>query len=236
MIKKVFFVIILFTSNQLDAQSNVLNQIITNTQNITENFSEEEVIKGLKEALQVASNIAVSNASKTNGFYKNSLIKIPFPEDAIQVKKALKKAGLESKINEFEISLNIAAEDASKVALEIFINQIKNLTLNDVYSILKGSNTEATDYLKENTHDELYNSFFPIVKNSINKVNLTKKWEVLSKHYNKIPLVKKVNPDLNAYVTLKAIEGLFILTAIEEEKIRNKVEYRTTELLQKIFQ
>ena len=236
MIKKVFFLIVLFTSNQLDAQSNILNQIITNTQNITENFSEEEVTKGLKEALQVASNIAVSNASKTNGFYKNNLIKIPFPEDAIQVKKVLKKAGLESKINEFEISLNRAAEDASKVALEIFINQIKNLTLNDVYSILKGSNTEATDYLKENTYDKLYNSFFPIVKNSINKVDLTKKWEALMKHYNKIPLVKKVNPDLNAHVTLKAIEGLFILTAIEEEKIRNKVEYRTTELLQKIFQ
>jgi len=236
MIKKVFFLIVLFTSNQLDAQSNILNQIITNTQNITENFSEEEVTKGLKEALQVASNIAVSNASKTNGFYKNNLIKIPFPEDAIQVKKVLKKAGLESKINEFEISLNRAAEDASKVALEIFINQIKNLTLNDVYSILKGSNTEATDYLKENTYDKLYNSFFPIVKNSINKVDLTKKWEALMKHYNKIPLVKKVNPDLNIYVTLKAIEGLFILTAIEEEKIRNKVEYRTTELLQKIFQ
>ena len=67
-------------------------------------------------------------------------------------------------------------------------------------------------------------------------MDLTKKWEALSKHYNKIPLVKKVNPDLNIYVTSKAIEGLFILTAIEEEKIRNKVEYRTTELLQKIFQ
>ena len=236
MIKKFFFLIVLFTSNQLEAQSNILNQVITNTQNITENFSEKEVTKGLKEALKVASNIAVSNASKTNGFYKNSLIKIPFPEDAIQVKKILKKAGLESKIKEFEISLNRAAEDASKVALEIFINQIKNLTLNDVYSILKGSNTEATDYLQENTYDELYNSFFPIVKSSIDKVDLTKKWEALSKHYNKIPLVKKVNPDLNTYVTLKAIEGLFILTAIEEEKIRNIVEYRTTELLQKIFQ
>jgi hypothetical protein len=198
----------------------------------------DDVAKGLIEALQVGAKNSAEKASKVDGFYKNPDLFIPFPPEAVKVKNALEKTGMKKQITEFELSLNRAAEEASKSALPILVEAIKGISFNDAMSILKGSNNSATLYLKDKTATALQATFKPIVKNAISKVQVTKYWENVAKAYNKVNVFaggKKVNPDLEAYITEKTIEGMFKLIAKEEEQIRTNPVARTTDLLKKIF-
>ena len=198
-------------------------------------LSKEEVVKGLKEALIIGANNSTSEASRKGGFNKNSLIRIPFPEDAKKVKQTLVKLGMQTQVNNFEGKLNEAAEEASNYAKEIFIDAIKKMSINDAMGILKGDDNSATNYLKEQTFKELYLSFKPSVRNSIKKVRLTEYWSVLVNRYNAIPLTKEVNTDLEDYITNKTIEGLFVLIEKEEKNIRNNPKSRVSETLQRVF-
>ena len=198
----------------------------------------DEVAKGLIETLQIGAKKSAEKASAVDGFYKNADIFIPFPQDAIKVKNTLIKAGMKKQITEFELSLNRAAEEAAKKALPIMVDAIKGITFSDAISILNGSKNAATIYLEEKTTSKLQVTFKPIVKEAISKVKVTKYWENVANAYNKLNMLsggKKVNPDLEAYITDKAIEGLFKLIAKEEAQIRDNPAARTTDLLKKIF-
>ncbi len=195
----------------------------------------EEVASGLKEALVQGITNGSSQASRKDGYFKNSLIKIPFPPDAIKVANTLRDLGLDRQVDRFIMTLNRGAEDAAKGAKPIFVNAIKQMTIQDAWGILKGENDAATQYLKRTTSKPLYSSFKPVIKNSLEKVRATKYYGDLVKRYNQIPLVEKVNPDLDDYATNMAIDGLFKLVAIEEGKIRKDPVARTTALLKKVF-
>ena len=139
------------------------------------------------------------------------------------------------KVDEFNESMNRAAEKAASEAKPIFISAIKDMTVKDAINIVKGSDNAATMYLKNTTSPQLIDKFKPVIKSSLDNVNATKYWSDLITIYNKIPLVKKMNPDLTAYVTGKAIDGLFVMIAKEELKIRKDPMARTSELLKKVF-
>jgi hypothetical protein len=129
----------------------------------------------------------------------------------------------------------MAAEKAAAEAKPIFVAAIKGMTVRDAITIVRGANNAATMYLKNTTSPELINKFQPIIKTSLDNVNATRYWSDLITIYNKIPLVRKMNPDLTAYVTQKAIDGLFIMIAKEELKIRKDPMARTSELLKRVF-
>jgi len=194
-----------------------------------------EVSKGLVEALIQGSKKSVQLASVKEGFNNNTLIRIPFPEDAKKMKTTLIKVGMTNQIKQFEKSINNAAELASKKALDILISAIKSMSLNDAFAILNGNDNAATQYLKKQTSSDLHSEFKPIIITAIAKVEVTKYWNPLVKRYNALPLTKKVNPDLEEYITAKTIEGLFVLIAQEEKNIRKNPKARVSELLQKVF-
>jgi enolase len=131
--------------------------------------------------------------------------------------------------------MNWAAEKAASEAKSIFLTAIKEMTVRDAVNIVKGTDNAATMYLKNNTSPQLIDKFQPIIKTSLDNVNATRYWSDLITIYNKIPMVKKMNPDLPQYVTQKAIDGLFIMIAKEELKIRKDPVARTSELLKKVF-
>lgn len=198
-------------------------------------LTNEEVIKGLKEALSIGTNNSAGIASKVDGFYKNPKIFIPWPEEAVDMKTKLTKLGMTKKIIEFETSLNRAAEEAALKAAPVFIDAITNMSLKDGFAILKGVDTAATNYLRKTTYQPLKQKFLPVVKEAVSKVKVTSYWQPLATAYNKLPGVKKQNPNLDEYVTNKAINGLMLLIADEEIKIRKDPMARVTELLKKVF-
>jgi hypothetical protein len=228
----VVFLIVLHTEAQVNLD-NIKNAV--GGQSTGSNLTNDEVIKGLREALTVGTNNATSLVSKTDGFFKNPSIKIPFPQDAIKVKNTCENLGMKPQVDKFVLTLNRAAEEASKEAAPIFINAIKSMSISDGFSILKGADNAATKYLQDKTSDELKVKFKPIVQQALKKVEITKYWNPLITRYNQVPGSQKMNPDLEEYVTLKALEGLFKMVAQEELKIRKDPAARVSDILKKVF-
>jgi hypothetical protein len=224
-----------------NAQSqNVLNDIKNQVNNAVQGgggsqLSNQDVVNGLKEALTIGTNNSTTATSKMDGFNKNPKIRLPFPQEAVKMKNTLEGLGMKPQVDKFVVSLNRAAEEAAKEAAPIFINAIKAMTIQDGFTILKGSENAATQYLNDKTTADLTAKFRPVVKAAIQKAEVAKYWKPLMTRYNKVPGVQRVNPDLEAYVTQKAIEGLFLMIAEEEMKIRKDPASRVTDLLKKVF-
>jgi hypothetical protein len=225
----IFFVIVILAACKAQDIKTVLNTVNSAT------LTNEDIVKGLKEALRVGTNNSVAGASKVDGFFKNATIKIPFPAEAQNVETKLRALGMGTQCDKFVETLNRGAEEASKTAGTIFLEAISKLTITDGMKILKGADNAATQYLKDNTTTSLKTAFLPIVKTALTKVEITKYWNPLATAYNKIPLVTPVNPDLDAYVTTKAMDGLFKLIAAEEYKIRKDPAARINDILKKVF-
>jgi len=198
-------------------------------------FSEEEAANALKETLKKGTEKGVNVLSIRNGYFANPKVKIPFPKNATKVADKLKQLGMQKKVDEVILSINRAAEDAAVLAKPIFVGAIKKMSIKDAIGIVKGNKTAGTDYLNRNTNSAVVNAFKPIIKNSLDKVNATKHWESIMTTYNKIPFVEKVNPELETYVTEKAISGLFFMLAQQEIAIRENPKERTSALLKKVF-
>lgn len=198
-------------------------------------LSVKETTEGLVEALLVSADVSSGKAASKDGFYKNMAIKILFPPEVVKVRDAAIKIGMKPLVDEFELSLNRAAEDAAKQSKPILVKAIKRIKFNDVWEILFGGKTAATDFLRLKTEAELIAAFRPVVKESIGREEVTKHWKPLADAYNSIPFVNKVNPDLEAYVTQKTVDGLFMLIAEEEQRIREHPIARVSQLLRKVF-
>jgi hypothetical protein len=209
-------------------------QKVLQNANPSTGLSSDEIASGLKEALNVGANNASQKLSAVDGFFKDAAIKILMPEEAQKVEKTLRNMGMGKLVDNAILSMNRAAEDASKQAAPIFIGAIKQMTIKDAVGILKGGDFAATDYLKDKTTTSLTEAFRPVIENSLKKVDATKYWNTLFSTYNKFS-VQKVNPDLSAYVTEKALSGIFYQVGQEEQKIRKDPVARTTDLLKKVF-
>jgi Protein of unknown function (DUF4197) len=208
---------------------------VTDAVNANRPLTENEVASGLKEALSIGITKGATAAAQPDGYNKNSLIRIAFPQDVKKVETTLRAVGMGSLVDNFVLSLNRAAEDAAKEAKPIFLGAVRKLTIKDVWGILTGGKDAATQYLKRTTTEELKIAFTPKIQASLDKVNATKYYSDVMGAYNNIPLVQKVNPDLTGYATQKAIDGLFVLVAQEEANIRQNPVARTTELLRRVF-
>ena len=199
-------------------------------------LTESEVASGLKEALQVGAKNATNRVSAVDGFFGNALIKVLMPPEAKKVENTLREIGLGDQVDKTILSMNRAAEDASSKALQIFINAITSMSIQDGMTILKGGNDAATQYLKSKTTAALTKAFRPVIEESLDKVNATKYWSEVFTTYNSLPTTfNKVNPDLPAYVTERALNGVFVYIADEEAKIRMNPAARVTDLLKKVF-
>ena len=221
----------LFTGSTCDPKimEDVLNSVLETT------ITEQEVASGLMEALVQGATNGSDLLSKVNGYLGNPQVKIPFPPEAQKIESTLRDLGMNKMCDDVINSLNRAAENAAIEAKPILINSIRSMTITDAMDILFGANDAATEYLKKTTTTQLTDKFSPIIESSLNKVGATKYWTDAVNYYNKIPLVADLNPDLEAYVTAKALEGLFYMVEQEELKIRQDPAARAAEIVQKVF-
>jgi len=159
------------------------------------------------------------------------------PPEAQKIEKTLRSVGMGKLVDDAIVSMNRAAEDATKSAAPIFLNAIKQMTIQDAWGILRGGDTSATHYLKTKTTSPLTAAFKPVIEQSLSKVNATKYWGDMVNAYNKVNIFggEKLNPDLSAYVTDKAMFGIFHEVGEQEKQIRKDPVARTTDLLKKVF-
>ena len=197
-------------------------------------LSNEEIIAGLKEALKVGTDSSSVKLGKMNGFFANAIIKIWMPEEAKKVERTLRNFGMGSLVDKAILSMNRAAEDAAKGVGDIFWTAIKQMSIRDGLQILKGGDFAATDYLKKTTTKILTDKFRPVIETSLVKTEATKYWRDVFTAYNRFSKTP-VNTDLTAYVTEKALNGLFYNIGLEEQKIRKDPAAQVTAILKKVF-
>lgn len=210
-----------------------ISKIIQKTTS-SSSLSNDEIVQGLKEALSVGANNASKQLSSADGFFKDAAIKILMPPEALKAEKKLRSLGMGKLVDDAILSMNRAAEDASKNAAPIFVNAIKQMSIQDAVGILRGNDTAATGYLRNKTTSPLTEAFRPVIETSLAKVNATKYWNTVFTTYNKFSS-DKINPDLAAYVTEKSLSGIFHQVGLEEQKIRKDPMARTTDILKKVF-
>lgn len=199
--------------------------------------SNTKVASGLKEALSVGTTKAVQLTGVENGFWGNPAIKILMPEKLKTVSKGLRMMGQGKQVDEFELSMNRAAEAAAPAAAPIFKKAIMSMSFSDARAILTGGNTAATEYFKRTTSPELTTAFKPIVEEAMSKTGVIQRYEGLTKQMQSMPFgSSKIPPfDLTAYVVEKSLDGLFLVLGQEEEKIRTNPAAQVTPLLKQVF-
>ena len=195
----------------------------------------EEIGRGLKEALTVGIKNSSLKASALDGYLGNQTIKLLFPPEAQKVEQKLRSLGLGNECDKFITALNRGAEKAAEKAVPVFVDAITQMTIQDALGILRGEKDAATNYLKRTSSIALANAFAPIMQDAINSTGATKLYGDIANTYNKIPFQQKINPDLQQYATQKAIDGLFLLVAQEEQKIRDNPAARVSDLLRRVF-
>ena len=216
------------TSQQINQTLNtVLNGGLTST----------DIANGLKEALRIGATEGASELSKTGGYFDDLTYRILLPEEVRKVTDRLQGVPGFSNLEEVILKkINQGAEDAASKAAPIFVDAIRSMSIQDAVGILKGDNTAATQYLQRTTTDQLTAEFSPVINTSLDKYDANKVWLDAATAYNNFPLTRqKVNTDLGAYVTERALEGLFKKVALKEVDIRENISARTTDLLRRVF-
>ncbi len=203
----------------------------------TGNVSDGEIAGGLKEALSKGVSTAIKSLGKENGFLGNVRVRIPLPKSLQKVEKVVRVAGQGKAVDEFVASMNHAAEKAVPVAVDVFVDAIKKMTFDDARQILfSGKDDSATQFFRKNSEETLREKFRPIVEEFTEKTGVTQKYKaMIGKAGFAAQFLGKDATDLDGYVTQKALDGLFLLIADEEKKIRKDPLGRTTSLLRKVF-
>lgn len=199
-------------------------------------LDESVVIAGIREALEVGTQNTVISTSQVDGYLGNELIRIAMPEQLESMVSTLRTVGLDAYVDDLEVGMNRAAEMAAAEARDIFWNAIMKMTVADAFGILNGDDTAATEYFRKQTGDELRMRFHPIIEQKMDEIGLSRMYSQAADAYNSITFTGAPElVDLDEYVTDQALDGLFVVLAQEEKKIRDDPAARTTELLKKVF-
>ncbi|MEO6837902.1 MAG: DUF4197 domain-containing protein [Ginsengibacter sp.] len=241
--KLIPFSLLLFISFSLFAQTDPSNlggmlkkagSVFSKNSTAGAGLSSDQIVSGLKEALSLGAQKSGDKLSATDGFFKDAAVKILLPQQVQDVEKKMRMFGMGKLVDNAELSMNRAAEDASKSAAPIFLSAIKQMTVMDALQILRGTDTAATAYLRKTTSPQLTTAFMPVIEASLKKTDAAKYWNQVFTAYNRFSS-KKVDTDINSYVTGKALDGLFYYVAQEEIGIRKNPAERVTDILKTVF-
>lgn len=198
-------------------------------------LSDNRIVAGLKEALTIGAGNAIKLTGSVDGFFKNAMIKILLPRQLNTLARGLRVIGQGARVDEFELSMNRAAEKAAPQARQIFVNAIRQMTITDARKILTGGDTAATEYFKDKTSEKLATAFRPIIEKSMNDVGATRQYKDLVGRFESIPFAKTQSLDIDDYVVNKALDGIFYMVGEEEKKIRKNPAARVTSILRDVF-
>ncbi len=226
-----------WAGNWLDKGSEALKSFGVTSQTVetATGLSQDEIIAGLKQALEKGASTVVGQLSAVDGFNTDTSIHIPLPENLAMVKTMLDKAGLGSYTNDVELKLNRAAEAATPKAKALFLDAISQMKFDDAKAILDGPDDAATQYFKEKMTPGLASAMAPVIDNSLAQVGAVQAYDAMMGQYKTLPFVPDVKADLTDYVVDKGMDGIFYYLAKEEKAIRENPAKRTTQLLQKVF-
>jgi hypothetical protein len=200
-----------------------------------ERLSNQDAAAGLRAALEKGSQAAVAALGRPDGFLGNPAVKIPLPESLQRADSLMRRFGMGKYADELVVAMNRAAEAAVPEARQLFIDSIRKMSVQDAKGVVTGGETAGTEYFRRTTRDQLHGRFLPIVKSSTAKVGLAQRYNEYAQKGAAVGLVKKEHADLDEYVTQKALDGLYVMVAEEEKKIRKDPIGAGSSIIRKVF-
>lgn len=194
-----------------------------------------EATQGLRAALEKGAQFAVDNLGRTDGFFGNDKVKIPLPESLQTAERMMRNFGMGKVADELILTMNRAAEAAVPEAKKLLVDAVKKMSVQDAKGILTGGETAGTEYFKRTTAEQLRGRFLPIVKKATSKVGLAQKYNEYAEKGARFGLIDKQAANIDTYVTQKALDGLYLMIAEEEKKIRKDPVGTASNILQKVF-
>ncbi|WP_269533487.1 DUF4197 domain-containing protein [Chitinimonas sp. BJYL2] len=198
-------------------------------------LSDKDAASGLKEALVQAAGVAVGQLDQNDGFLGNEQVRIPLPERLQKAEKMLRKLGMSKQADELITSMNRAAEGAVKEAKPILVDAVKKMSWQDAKGILTGGDNAATDYFRRTTSEAIAARFKPVVQKATAKVKVAQHYDAYAGKAASLGLIRAEDANLDDYVTRKAMDGLFLMIAKEEQQIRADPMGQASKLLKKVF-
>lgn len=236
MSRTILVVVIAVSMVAYSAAQSPLEQIWRNTtKQPIGNLSNDKITAGLKEALKVSTTKAVAATGKPDGFLKNEAIKILLPDRLRSAGKGLRLVGMGPQLDDLEVGMNRAAEQATPLAKQIFLNAVMKMSIDDARRILSGNDTAATEYFRGASSEELTMAFKPIVHKSLQNVGVVRQYSQLMQNSMAAPILQNRRFDLDTYVVGKTLDGLFYMLGQEEKEIRKNPAARTTSILKEVF-
>jgi hypothetical protein len=198
--------------------------------------TESEASEGMRQAIEQGVSRGISTLNTQDGFFGNQAYKLFLPAEAQRIESTLRQLGMGGLVDRAILQINRSAEDAVGYARPIFVDALREMTITDALTIIRGPKDAATQYFKQKTTARLTAAFSPIIKSSLDKFSATKYYGEVVNTYNGFPTtINKINPDLPSYVVDKAVTALFDQIAKEEANIRANPVARTTDILKKVF-
>lgn len=231
----ILLIVATFSVTQANAKNKWWKSLLGDRDKTNSELSTDEIGEAFKQALSIGAENVVAQLGAKGGFNNDEQIHIPLPKNLKKVKKVLKKIGMSEMIDDLELKLNRAAEVATPVAKDIFVQSIKDMTFEDIKKIYKGSNDSATQYFQEKMTPILIEKMNPIVEESLSDVGAVQTLNSVMDRYENIPFVSDIKPDLTNYVVQKGMDGIFYYLAKQEAEIRENPIKQTTALLKKVF-
>ena len=198
-------------------------------------FSNRDVVAALKEALTKSSHAAVSRLGVENGFFGDERVKIPLPDSLKRAERVMRSIGMGKQADDLLLRMNRAAEAAVPEARALLVDAVKNMSIQDAKSVLTGGDDAETQYFRRTTSEPLAQKFLPIVRDAMNKVKLAEAYDQFAERGRRFGLVKEEDANLERYITRKALDGLFLVIAEEEKKIRQDPVGTASSIIKKVF-
>jgi hypothetical protein len=200
-----------------------------------EGITRTDATAALKAALEKGSLSAVANLGRIDGFLGNPQVHIPLPESAQRAERLMRRVGMGHYADELVVTLNRAAEAAVPEAKTLFVQSVKKMTVQDAKGVLTGGETAGTDYFRRSTRTDLHQRFLPIVKKATARVELAQKYDQYADKAVAVGMLNREDADLDEYVTQKALDGLYLMVAEEEKKIRKDPVSAGSAIARKVF-
>lgn len=200
-----------------------------------EGITRADATAGLRAALEKGSVVAVANLGRADGFLGNPQVRIPLPESARRAERLMRRVGMGRYVDELIVIMNRAAEQAVPEAKALFVQSVKKMTVQDAKGILTGGETAGAEYFRRTTRSDLHKRFLPIVQKATARVELAQKYEQYADKAVAVGMLGKEDADLDEYVTQKALDGLYLMVAEEEKKIRKDPVSAGSAIIRKVF-
>jgi hypothetical protein len=200
-----------------------------------EDLTQREALAGLRTALERGARSAVATLGRVDGFLGNPQVKIPLPDSLARTERLARRLGFGNEVDELVVAMNRAAEAAVPEARKLLLDAVKKMSVRDAKAILTGGDTAATQYFRKTSHAALHERFLPIVKSATEKVGVAQRYKEFAAPAAAFGLVKSEHADLDEYVTLKALDGLYFMLGEEEKKIRKDPVGTGSAILRRVF-